>query len=134
MYEIIKFLKFEQATTTQFLKVMFQCFSFNTTLVGSLKQLNFEDIKSPGYVSGILELTTNEIGKVNYMGLSHRSSSSIESEISENRVVNEIHESKKLPQMPPWFNQTVGCKLYRELAGILRLFGLASMVCKWLKN
>jgi hypothetical protein len=128
------FLLFEQAAITQFLNVMFQCFSFNTTLVGSLKQLNNGDNRAPGYVPGILELTTDEMGReVRNVGLPHSSSSSAESEIMPNRASKEVLEPKELPRMPPWFHQTVGCKLYNELGGILRLLGLASMLRKKLQ-
>lgn len=121
------------AATTQFVTVMVQCFSFNSAFAGPLKQLSLVNRSSLGYIPGILELSIDKVAqtkeeKVLTEDLPHRLSLIGDGKPPSKDVTAGTLETQELPRMPPWFRQTVGRKFYRELAGILRLAGLSSML------
>nr|XP_025625066.1 uncharacterized protein LOC112717178 isoform X2 [Arachis hypogaea] len=117
----------------RFLDVFATCLSHNSVFSGSLGTLISTSRSSTmGYLPSITELKSGA-SFFNY-GLPRINSGLYESSkfslIEENSIQEPLKTPQKnyeLPHMPPWFSYVGSPKLYKLLAGILRLVGLSLM-------
>ncbi|MCO5612061.1 hypothetical protein L7F22_066323 [Adiantum nelumboides] len=116
------------AATIQFVAVMTQCFSFNLAFVGTLQQLNANGKGSVGIVE-VDEETAAQPGKITLLGEACINMPDLSfSEDLPTVTISQDSILHQLPRSPPWFRQHGGYKFYTELAGVLRLVGLSSML------
>ncbi|MED6184843.1 hypothetical protein PIB30_051341 [Stylosanthes scabra] len=115
----------------RFLDVFATCLSHNSVFSGSLgKLISTSRSSTMGYLPSITELKSGA-SLFNY-GLAHNKLGLCEapkfSLIDENIIQEPLKTPQKnyeLPRMPPWFGYVGSPKLYKPLAGILRLVGLS---------
>ncbi|KAI5070070.1 hypothetical protein GOP47_0014413 [Adiantum capillus-veneris] len=117
------------AATTQFVAVMTQCFSFNLAFVGTLQKLNAKD-KSPVRIVEVDDGSAAQPGKKTVVAGACTNMPSDLSFSEDLPAVTMAQDSilHQLPRLPPWFREYGGCQFYTELAGVLRLVGLSSML------
>lgn len=102
-------------TGARFLDIFALCFSQNTLVAGSLDKLLTGRPPSAGYMPSIAEMKA-------VTGAGSEGFESIETTKVHFPPKNVPYE---LPGIPPWFVY-IGCqKLYKALAGVLRLVGLS---------
>ncbi|XVE98976.1 hypothetical protein REPUB_Repub03eG0156200 [Reevesia pubescens] len=114
-------------TAARFLDVFALCLSQNSAFSGSLNKLVSRRPSSIGYISSVAELNGSLV-----MGdceVLLNASSSNSSKLMDIHEIGKEHTAEarqtylELPRIPPWFVYVGGQKLYKSLAGILRLVG-----------
>ncbi|XP_074303602.1 uncharacterized protein LOC141638053 [Silene latifolia] len=104
------------------------CLSQESVFAGSLGKLVLSTPSATGYLHSLTELRDGSKNAISEHSVV-RSKRSEES--SMNALVKEMKQpcnDYELPRMPPWFVHVGSSKLYRVLAGILRLVGLSLIV------
>lgn len=108
------------------------CLSQNSAFSGSLDRLLLERPSSTGYLQSFSELKSSirftiddqaTIGTAPY----EISSFPVLEDKERHYQVEKMEKEYELPRMPPWFVYVGSQKLYKALAGILRLVGLSMM-------
>ncbi|KHF98245.1 TELO2-interacting 1 [Gossypium arboreum] len=118
-------------TAARFLDVFALCLSQNSAFTGSLSKLVSTRSSSVGYLPSVDELKGLRI--VGDSEVLHSAASSKSSKLTGIHEIGKQHTAEarqanfELPRMPPWFVYVGGQKLYKALAGILRLVGLSLM-------
>ncbi|KAJ1440469.1 Armadillo-type fold [Sesbania bispinosa] len=117
----------------RFLDVFAACLSHNSVFSGLLSKITSTNRSSTlGYLPSIAELKSG----ANFFsyglpdissGLREVPKHSLIEEKSTQEPVKNAQKNYELPRMPPWFSYLGSCKLYKPLARILRLVGLASV-------
>ncbi|KAG7955252.1 hypothetical protein I3843_11G060800 [Carya illinoinensis] len=114
----------------RFLDVFAVCLSQNSLFAGSLDKLISIRRSSVGFLPSIAELkagtnfTANHLTIMNEAPLENSTPMCIEENDIE-YTLNNVLKIFELPRMPPWFVYVGSPKLYKALAGILRLAGLS---------
>ncbi|KAJ8631292.1 hypothetical protein MRB53_024615 [Persea americana] len=115
-------------TATRFMDALALSLSHKSVFAGSVDKLILAKPNSAAYLHSIVELKSG--------GDNHRLVDSIPSDVSgisgfhDTGIQNHlemVREYYELPRMPPWFVHVGSQKLYRALAGILRLVGLSTV-------
>lgn len=104
--------------SAQFLDVLALCLSQNSVFAGSLEKNVVAKPSSSGFMHSLAEIRAVRAAGFDNLG----------SRENQNRRVHATESVKnehQLPRMPPWFVYVGSQKLYRCLAGILRLVGLS---------
>lgn len=106
------------------------CLSQNSLFAGSLGKLVSTRRSSVGYLSSIAELKAGTNFTSNYLTIMSATpfENSMATGIQEKDMEyppDNVQKNFELPRMPPWFVYVGSPKLYRALAGILRLVGLS---------
>ncbi|MBA0797170.1 hypothetical protein Gohar_007891, partial [Gossypium harknessii] len=118
-------------TAARLLDVFALCLSQNSAFTGSLSKLVSTRSSSVGYLPSVDELKGLHI--VGDSEVLHSAASSKSSKLTGIHEIGKQHTAEarqanfELPRMPPWFVYVGGQKLYKALAGILRLVGLSLM-------
>eukprot|EP00257_Ricinus_communis_P015582 XP_015573531.1 uncharacterized protein LOC8280892 isoform X1 [Ricinus communis] len=119
-------------TAARFLDVFALCLSQNSAFTGALDKLTLARSHSAGYLPSIAELKAGSHFANNYQVIMDAAPSDISkfSDVQGKRTQyssKTVESNYELPRMPPWFAYVGSQKLYRALAGILRLVGLSLM-------
>ncbi|XP_026447090.1 uncharacterized protein LOC113347626 isoform X2 [Papaver somniferum] len=119
-------------TAAHFLDVLTICLSQNSVFAGSLDKLISAKPLSAGYLHSITELKSgSRLNSSNRTGNYEASSKVSEIPNIREEVSQSSHgipsQDYEIPRMPPWFFRVGSRKLYRTLAGVLRLVGLSTM-------
>ncbi|XP_018815607.2 uncharacterized protein LOC108987186 [Juglans regia] len=114
----------------QFLDVFAVCLSQNSLFAGSLDKLISIRRSSVGFLPSIAELKAGTNLTANHLTIMNEapSENTMPMCIQENDIeytLNNVLKIFELPRMPPWFVYVGSPKLYKALAGILRLVGLS---------
>lgn len=103
-------------TAARFFDTLTLCLSQNSVFSGSLDKLLLERPSSVGYLRSITEMKATS-----FIANEKKVSVSAYQEPNSYKIQNEYD----LPRMPPWFSSSGNQKLYKALAGILRLVSLS---------
>lgn len=116
-------------TAARFLDVFALCLSQNLAFTDSLKKLVSTRPSTIGYLSSVAELKGLHVitnGEVLQNAAPSKSSRLMDiHEIGKQDTTEARQTYFELPRMPPWFGYVGGLKLYKALAGILRLLSLS---------
>ncbi|KAH9617362.1 hypothetical protein KSS87_016203 [Heliosperma pusillum] len=115
----------EQIKAAKLFDVFALCLSQESVFAGSLGKLVLFTPSATGYLHSLTELRDGSKNSISEHSVI-RSKRSEES--SMNALIKEMKQpcnDYELPRMPPWFVHVGSSKLYRALAGILRLVGLS---------
>ncbi|XP_059591268.1 uncharacterized protein LOC100246156 isoform X3 [Vitis vinifera] len=116
----------------RFLDVFALCLSQNSVFSGSIDKLLLERPSSTGYLQSVAELKSS----IRFTSDDQATLSTAPYEISKfaglkdkeiQYPLENMQKDYELPHMPPWFVYVGSQKLYKALAGILRLVGLSTM-------
>uniref|UniRef100_A0A2P2KMP9 Uncharacterized protein LOC105632012 n=1 Tax=Rhizophora mucronata TaxID=61149 RepID=A0A2P2KMP9_RHIMU len=119
-------------TSARFLDVLSLCLSQHSAFTGALDKHISTGSSSVGYLHSIAELKASS----HFISDYQRVMGAVPSQISKFRerqghepqyLLEAAQNNYELPHMPPWFGHVGSHKLYRALAGILRLVGLSLM-------
>lgn len=115
---VVEFLCQSPMTAAKFMDAFALCLGQTSVFAGSLNNLLLA--RPSGYLQSIAEMrgiiSTYAKG-AEYVGTKNNKNQ---------QPVKHMQKIYELPQMPPWFVYVGSEKLYRALAGVLRLVGLAS--------
>ncbi|XP_057963630.1 uncharacterized protein LOC131154857 [Malania oleifera] len=112
-------------TAAQFLGVFAQCLSPNSVFAGSLDKLLSARSLSAGYLQSVSELKSGLGFSSDDQAIMNPASSEVSQFQHKDIIMENMLKEYELPRMPPWFVYVGSQKLYKALAGILRLVGLS---------